>query len=369
MGSQDVSRSADTKSLITCFCIAIVFVAMRTGARWFKLRRVPLQMEDILIYGALVSFAITTALYLATVPTLFNADAIDQGLMAPYAGLENDLVLMLHEFFVVQFFFWLTLWMVKWSLMCMFKNLTDGLPIYNKIWWAVLVFSILTFIGCCISNFTSCSSLHAWFTAGECSTPRDARAKNISLWFSLAVDLATDLLIMAVPMRVLWGLQMSLVEKISIGVIFAVGIITMVTAIIRSVTLESSATSGQVSTTWLIMWAAIEGVIAMIVGCLPSFAVFIHGRVAASRTQCGGGSSKAHVGPRTKSRGTTGSNRPWQFHDASSDKSLVGGGIVITHSWRQSWHTSAEQKTKILEGTSGPGHELEIVDGNEDNGK
>lgn len=167
---------------------------MRTGARWFKLRRIPLQMEDILIYGALVSFAITTALYLATVPTFFNVEAIEQGRMEPYAGLQDDLVLMLHEFFVVQFFFWLTLWMVKWSLMCMFKKLTDGLPLYNRIWWGVLVFSILTFIGCCISNFTSCSSMHAWFTAGECSTPRDARAKEISLWFSLAVDLATDLL-------------------------------------------------------------------------------------------------------------------------------------------------------------------------------
>lgn len=61
---------------------------------------------------------------------------------------------------------------------------------------------------------------------------------------------------MAVPMRVLWGLQMSLVEKLSIGVVFAVGLITMVTAIIRSVTLESSSTSGQVSTTWLIMVSA-----------------------------------------------------------------------------------------------------------------
>ncbi|KAL7943910.1 hypothetical protein V8C42DRAFT_327149 [Trichoderma barbatum] len=360
MGSQDVSRSADTKSLITCLCVAIVFVAMRTGARWFKIRRMPFQMEDILIYGALVSFAIMTALYLATIPTLFNLEEIENGRMEPYGSLESDLVMMLHEFFVVQFFFWLTLWMVKWSLMCMFKKLTYGLPLYTNVWWAVLMFSILTFIGCCISNFTSCSSMHAWFTAGECSTARDARAKEISLWFSLAVDLATDLLIMAVPMRVLWGLQMSLVEKISIGVIFAVGLITMVTAIIRSVTLESSSTSGQVSTTWLIMWAAIEGAIAMIVGCLPSFAVFIHGRVAASRAQLEDSFNKNPAGLRTKSRGTTGSNRLWQFHDAASDKSLVGGGIVITQSWRQSWQNTTGQRAERRERLQ-TDHELEIV--------
>jgi hypothetical protein len=58
---------------------------------------------------------------------------------------------------------------------------------------------------------------------------------------------------MIVPMRLILNLKISLVEKISIGFVFAVGIITMVTAIIRSVSLESSSTSGQVSTTWLML--------------------------------------------------------------------------------------------------------------------
>ena len=233
----------------------------------------PVEMEDIFMYVALASFAITCALYLAAMPTFFNLMAIKKGRMQPYPSLEHDLVVMLQEFFVVQFFFWLTLWAVKWSLLFMFRRLTEGLPEYNIVWWAVLVFSILTFIGACVSNFTSCSSLHAWFTAGQCSTPRDARAKEISLWFSLAGDLATDLLsmryyawsflvceianclmlVMAVPIRVLWYLSISLLEKVSIGVIFAVGIITMITAIIRSVSLESSASGGQVSTTWLML--------------------------------------------------------------------------------------------------------------------
>ncbi|KIN08814.1 hypothetical protein OIDMADRAFT_76981, partial [Oidiodendron maius Zn] len=257
----------------------------RAGARWFKTRQVPMQMEDICMYGALVSFAIMCALYLATIPTFFNITAIEEGLMEPYASLESDLVVMLKEFFVVQFFYWLTLWAVKWSLLFMFKRVTDGLPLYNRLWWAMLVFSILTFIGCCISNFTSCSSMHAWFTAGLCETPRDSRAKTISLWYCLGVDLLTDLLIMAIPIRVLWNLRISLLEKISIGVVFVVGIITMVTAIVRSVSLESTSGGGQVSTTWLMLWAAIEGAIAIIVGCLPSFAIFIRGRVSASRAQ------------------------------------------------------------------------------------
>lgn len=58
---------------------------------------------------------------------------------------------------------------------------------------------------------------------------------------------------MAVPIRVLWNLRISVVEKLSLGFIFVVGIITMVTAIVRSVSLESSSDGGQVSTTWLIL--------------------------------------------------------------------------------------------------------------------
>lgn len=58
---------------------------------------------------------------------------------------------------------------------------------------------------------------------------------------------------MATPLRVLWNLHMSFIEKISVGVVFIVGIITMITAIIRSVSLDSSTSSGQVSTTWLML--------------------------------------------------------------------------------------------------------------------
>lgn len=200
--------------LISCLCVAFVFVAIRFGARWYKLGKLPLQTEDLFMYLALAAFAITCALYLATIPTFFNVTAISEGRMQPYPSLERDLVVMLQEFFVVQFFFWLTLWAVKWSLLFMFRRLTEGLPAYNNVWWAVLVFSILTFIGACVSNFTSCSSMHAWFTAGECSTPRDAKAKEISLWFSLAGDLATDLLSMCLQqatVRSLWALLTRLV--------------------------------------------------------------------------------------------------------------------------------------------------------------
>lgn len=66
---------------------------------------------------------------------------------------------------------------------------------------------------------------------------------------------------MAIPLRVLFTLRISLVEKFSIAVIFMVGVVTMVCAIVRCVSLNSSVKGGQVSTTWLMLWAAIEGLV------------------------------------------------------------------------------------------------------------
>jgi hypothetical protein len=180
--------------VIASLCVAVVFVALRIGARWFKIRRIPLHFEDIFIYGALVSFIITCVLHLALVPTYFDLVAVEDGLKEPYDLTESDLVAMLKELFTVQFFYLLTLWAVKWSLLFIFKQITEGLPLYRRIWWGMFIFSILTFIGTCICNFTNCSSMHVWFTPDSCITPRDARAQYISLWYSTGADLATDLM-------------------------------------------------------------------------------------------------------------------------------------------------------------------------------
>ncbi|KAL3419256.1 hypothetical protein PVAG01_09478 [Phlyctema vagabunda] len=285
MVSQDISHKTNLEVLVACLCVAAVFVSLRVTARWFKVHHAPLEAEDLCIYLSLASFAVMCALYITSMPTLYNAAAVMSGKMAPYDNFKQDVSRMLKKFFAVQIFFWLTLWAVKASLMFMIRKLTLGLPVYTRLWSGLMVFIVLAFVGCVVSQFTSCSSMHAWFTAGLCATERDATAQAASLWYALAVDLLTDLMIMAIPIRLLWNLRISTIEKVSLCIVFTVGIITMVFAIVRVVSLDSSVSGGQVSTTWLIFWAAIEGAVAIIVGCLPAFAIFLRGRLEAHRSK------------------------------------------------------------------------------------
>lgn len=150
--------------IVICLCLSTAFVVVRAGARWAKIRRVPIAAEDISSYVALASFAIMCSLYLAAMPVYYNTIAVQNGSQAPYPSLEADLTVMLKEFLAVQFFFWLTLWGAKCSLLFMSKVLTAGLPIQTRIWWAVMIFTLLAYVGCAITQFLSCSSIHNWFT-------------------------------------------------------------------------------------------------------------------------------------------------------------------------------------------------------------
>jgi hypothetical protein len=140
---------------------------------------------------------------------------VPTGQIEAYASMEADMVAVLKGLLVNEIFFWPTLWAVKLSLLCMFQKLTIGLSTYTRIWWGVIAFTIIIFVGCVISALRAvqvcmlCSarvvrlSLHnssrttlprpLLTVADECSTPRDEIAMAASLWYGFAADFLTDL--------------------------------------------------------------------------------------------------------------------------------------------------------------------------------
>lgn len=82
---------------------------------------------------------------------------------------------------------------------------------------------------------------------------------------------------MALGLRLLAKLQISLREKVALGATFSVGFIKIVFSVVRVVKIGASAT--HVNPIWLALWSMIEASVALVVACLPSFRVlFAHGR-------------------------------------------------------------------------------------------
>jgi hypothetical protein len=94
---------------------------------------------------------------------------------------------------------------------------------------------------------------------------------------------------MVIPIRILYTIRISILQKLSVG-------------IVRVISLNSSVKEGSLTTLWSVIEAAVGNLIsitfsvhmephadsmliALMVRCLPSFAIFIRGRVEVSRVQ------------------------------------------------------------------------------------
>lgn len=116
--------------------------------------------------------------------------------------------------------------------------------------------------------------------------------------------------------------------------------------------------------TWILQWGGIEAAVAIAVGCLPSFAIFLRGRVAASRgtDKSNSKNTSSKIGSKmnssshfSRSRKMPGSvpiedeHDIWHGGDAASNKSLVrenNEGITVTQTWRTDWQLSDEESAQ-----------------------
>lgn len=164
-------------TLIVAMVVGIIFVFCRTGFRWYASRRFSWG-EDGFCWMALVCQIVLTGIYLSILDDIYFVNReqkrIKAALMAndkANANIHPDMQYhaekMLRGLWPVQYFFWGCLWCVKFSLLLMFKRLTERVPFHLKMWWGVVVFTGLAFIGCIISQLTSCSSIHKFSKFGK----------------------------------------------------------------------------------------------------------------------------------------------------------------------------------------------------------
>lgn len=90
--------------------------------------------------------------------------------------------------------------------------------------------------------------------------------QSFNVIYSTSVDIATDLMIMALPIAALPSLQLDTRRKIGLGAVFALGIIIICVAIVR---MTQVVVGDAVDLVGLAIWGAVETATAIIVGSLP----------------------------------------------------------------------------------------------------
>ncbi|KAF2751074.1 hypothetical protein M011DRAFT_491697 [Sporormia fimetaria CBS 119925] len=313
------------------------------------------EVQDWLLYVAYVFFLAQAVCYMVVIPTVYKINRVLASAAPIYEEIQPDGIFYTRMFFVTLMSFWISLWTVKLSLLFLYKKLMDRLPrIYKKLWIAVVIFCIISLIACIVSYFTSCDSIRETLVNGYCpGTPRTVRAQMASLYMSFAVDVLSDFMIMALPIQLVWNLQLPRGQKIAVIALFSSGFVCIVFATLRvsQIAVKAKQDDASPEPTWLSLWSIIETSVAVCIGCMPAFAIAYRRHVAQSQHT---GEGYIRQGPSNagtalsrpeNSRFTKSRNETYWGDGASSQEELALPlkDIVIT----QTFHQEAGNRTPV----------------------
>lgn len=176
----------------TSFGVASVLVTLRTVTRLkFTVRR--LTAEDYWIFLAFASLLTLCILETIQLPSLFHITAVLAGAIPLSAQLITFTEDYLKYEFAIIILFWTVLWCVKASFLALYLKLFRELVIYRRVWYFLAVFTFLAYAGCIITLCLSCGHISNFFKFGQCARPEYIWASNLSVYYSTALDVFTDL--------------------------------------------------------------------------------------------------------------------------------------------------------------------------------
>ena len=231
------------------------------------------------------------------------------------------------------------------------------LRIFNKIRW--FRYTCWFLLGC-VASYMVASVFATIFQCSPIEKVFDKKIEghcvdNSQFWYANAgFSIATDVIILLMPMPLVYQLQVPWAQKIALMAVFALGVFVVITSCLRVTTLDILATTPD--TTYDIanvMWTIIEPNIAVICASLPILRPFIVKLIPMLRSK---GYSNPYATPAygQKSRATNpGSsqirdNSHWVEIGSSGAKD---NGIQMSSMQRQ--NSTAGSQDSILQGDNG----------------
>ncbi|KAI9802852.1 MAG: hypothetical protein M1833_001451 [Piccolia ochrophora] len=281
MGHPDVPESTMLGIAWTGTSIALLLTVARLWIRRVSFCR--FYWDDAWHILALLLLISVVSIYTKSIGLLYEVADFVKGSGPLSISLIERLPTFIQYQYSAYFLFLGCVYSVKLSFLVFYRRFFDGLTKLMYAWWVVLAVTGAAFLGCIGIFITTCGSPTDFFR----------------LVLTVTVDVATDLMIMALPIRVLWRSTINKQQKTALAGIFSLATIIVAFAIVRAVVTSSTLTPskasslGQADPVPMTLYTILECIIAVIVSCLPSFRVlFVHRntRRGQSSNQVGSGS-------------------------------------------------------------------------------
>ncbi|KAG6011013.1 hypothetical protein E4U21_000044 [Claviceps maximensis] len=318
----------------TLWVVASCMTALRLTFEWRLHRR--FLAGDYLVMVGLTTLTVMTGVFTRIVPHVyfmaefFKNQSEDPSMPPPMPieEMNNRSVTTLKYTFSMLPLFWTTVWAAKFSILFFIRLLLVGLPKYMMCWRICFGVVLALYISCILSQYLTCFPLERNWAMTGCNGPDDIERENASFQFSIGVDIASDLLIMILPLNLLRNLTITKLQKLWLVTVFSLSGIIVAVALVRYIqivqTRENSGHNLLTAVHMLLlggMWSHIESTVAIIVATLPALR-FI-GRKCISKSNPPNSYGLVTIGGTGRSRA-----RPWELDVGSDDSVTIQGSQV-----------------------------------------
>ncbi|KAL2188629.1 hypothetical protein L209DRAFT_751656 [Thermothelomyces heterothallicus CBS 203.75] len=251
-----------------------------------------------------------------------------------------------------------TINLVKCCILLLYLRLFFIVHWFRWSCWALLTIVAMYCVASILVTIFQCRPM---IRAFDKSTPGTC-IDTAKFWFANAgFSIATDIIILLLPMPLIWKLGAPRAQKIALMAVFAIGIFAVVTSCLRVTTLDIFATSPD--NTYNIdnvMWTIVEPNVAIVCSCLPILrplvVKLIPGLGSKHYGSYGSYGTPGYGTGRSRTNNTQRSQSRPDGADARHDWMELGGvksqGENLATIRRPSSHTGSEET--ILRGTPAP---------------
>ena len=285
-GFPRVGPDGYTAGLALTFALAIGIAGYRT---YFRIRHFKkLFLDDYILFYVVAALITGNALAFWFKQALYFNTSVSVGLYPPPTWLKTRFTEVAH--------FWLTfnhlitiilysaIFAVKLSYLVFFRKLIGRVGSVQAYWWTCLAILVPAGITAMFFPFFTCAATTPEQMQYMCSSVREGfwRA-GIYLRVNTALDIATDVLVISVPLYLLAHVKIGFRRKVAVASILCLSIVMIVTAAVRLAfySLPGTKVLGfppdggpdipVADAVWLVYWMAVEANVSVIMVSATAF--------------------------------------------------------------------------------------------------
>ncbi|KAI1864415.1 uncharacterized protein JN550_008972 [Neoarthrinium moseri] len=276
--------------------LAVIVFCLRVWARWLTGLMVAWGADDWVMLATVI-----TSIPLTIVSYLFASRGLGQDLwMVPF----ENITFVLEMYYYSEILYLVVVFLTKISICCFY------LRVFPKRALRIRIFSVIgvTLAAACAFIFVTifqCTPIPGAWLRWDGTYEAECRDVMIQALWGAIVSIVLDVATIMLPMKEVWGLNLSIRRKVGVVLMFAVGMFVVVVQILRIVfLLKFSATSNFTRDyTSASVWSNVEAYVGIICACFPHIRTLLtHLAPRIFATTKGGKSSTSGVYPGSKGR-------------------------------------------------------------------